>query len=116
MEENKEQEATDSTPLQQERSPHEALFLVLAYLPLYELLVMSQVCRSFKEALDNDILPWLNMVVGKPLNRRFNNDHLLKFTSKAHGRLKTLALLSCSKITDDGLQQVIASNQHISRV
>lgn len=115
MEENKEHEASD-TPLQQEGSPHEALFLVLAYLPLYEILVMTQVCRSIKEALNNDTLPWLNMVIGKPLNKRFNDDHLLKVTSKAQGRLKTLVLLNCTKITDEGLEQVIASNPHISRV
>ncbi|XP_027152934.1 F-box protein SKIP28-like [Coffea eugenioides] len=115
MEENLVQDASD-TPLQQEGMPHEVLFLVLSYLPLYELLVMAQVCRSVKEVLTYDILPWLNMVVGKPLNKRFNDVHLLKITSKADGRLKTLALLNCSKITDEGLQQVIARNPYITRL
>lgn len=109
------QDASD-TPYQQEGLPHEALFLVLVYLPLHELLVMAQVCRSVKEVLTGDILPWLNIMVGKPLNKRFNDAHLLKITSKADGRLKTLALLNCSKITDEGLQQVIARNPYITRV
>ncbi|RVX12638.1 F-box protein SKIP28 [Vitis vinifera] len=59
--------------------PHEALLLVLAYLPLFELLNMSEVCRR---------------MVG----------------------LRTLALMSCTKITDDGLQQVIEKNPLINRL
>lgn len=96
--------------------PHESLFLALAYLPLYELLVMSRVCRSFRDALSKDVLPWRNILVGKPLNTRLTNDHLLKVTSKADGRLRILALLNCTKITDDGLQQVVACNPYIGKV
>lgn len=111
-----ENETKDIIIVQEPELPHASLFLALAYLPLYELLVMNRVCRSFRDALSKDVLPWMNILVGKPLNTRLTNDHLLEVTSKADGRLRTLALLNCSKITDDGLQQVVACNPYISKV
>lgn len=95
--------------------PHEAMFLVLAYLPLFELLSMGQVCKSLKQALDNDILPWLNLLVENPLNSRVSDNILMEITSKANGRLKALGLIDCVKITDDGLQAVIANNPLINK-
>ncbi|KAA8532528.1 hypothetical protein F0562_032656 [Nyssa sinensis] len=96
--------------------PHEALFLVIAYLPLFELLSMNQVCKSLRDAVNNDILPWLNLVVNTPLNSRISDDILMKITSKANGRLRTLALINCTRITDDGLQSVIEKNPHINKL
>lgn len=107
---------TKGITVQEPELPHVSLFLALAYLPLYELMVMNRVCKSFRDALSKDVLPWMNILVGKPLNTRLRNDHLLEITSKADGRLRTLALLNCSKITDDGLQQVVACNPYISKV
>ena len=98
------------------RPPHEALFLVLAYLPLYELLSISEVCVSLRDAVQKDVLPWLNIIVERPLNLRLNNEILMKITSKAIGRLKTLALINCFKISDDGLQWVVDRNPHINKV
>lgn len=96
--------------------PHEAILLVLSYLPLFELLSMSLVCKSFKDALDDDILLWLDIFVDRPLNFRVS-DHILKeITSKAYGRLKSLALIDCPKITDDGLHAVIANNPLINKL
>ncbi|KAE8690878.1 O-Glycosyl hydrolases family 17 protein [Hibiscus syriacus] len=108
-------------PLSHEESsssglPHDALFIVLAYLPLFELLSMSRVCRSLQEAVENDVLPWLNIIVEKPLNFRLSDEILMKIASKANGRLKTLTLMFCAKITDDGLQRVIDHNPHISKL
>ncbi|XP_022734006.1 F-box protein SKIP28-like [Durio zibethinus] len=97
-------------------SPHEALFLVLAYLPLFELLAMSEVCKSLREAVNKDILPWLNIIVERPLNVRLTDEILTKITSKADGRLRTLALMNCARITDDGLQSVIAKNPLINKL
>ncbi|KAJ8574209.1 hypothetical protein K7X08_026014 [Anisodus acutangulus] len=96
--------------------PHEAMFLILPYLPLFELLSMTQLCKSLKDALKDDILPWLNIVVEKPLSTRFSDDFLVKITSKAKGRLRVVALKNCFKITDEGLLQVIASNPHINKL
>ncbi|GAB2279961.1 hypothetical protein Dimus_014597 [Dionaea muscipula] len=97
-------------------SPHEAVFLVLAYLPLYELLVTGRVCRSLRHAVDNDVLLWLNLVVQEPLNRRISDHELIQFTSISHGRLATLALINCTRITDQGLLTVVATNPLISKL
>ncbi|CAN4114003.1 unnamed protein product [Withania somnifera] len=98
------------------QQPHEAMFLILPYLPLFELLSMTQVCKSFRDALKHDILPWLNIVVEKPLSSRFSDDFLVKIMSKAKGRLRIVALKNCFKITDEGLLQVIASNPHVNKL
>ncbi|CAL0313835.1 unnamed protein product [Lupinus luteus] len=100
----------------QPKSPHEALFLVLSYLNLYELLVMSQVCTLLRDAVSNDVLLWLNLVVERPLSYRLSDGILMKITSKANGRLKTLALIDCVHITDQGLQRVVQQNHLISKL
>ena len=97
-------------------SPHEALFLVIAYLPLFELLATSEVCVSLRDAVQKDVLPWLKIIVERPLSLRLSDEILMKITSKATGRLKTLVLMNCEKITDDGLQQIIRKNPRINKV
>lgn len=57
---------------------HEALHLVLAYLPLMELLTMTEVCKSLREAVNNDVLLWRDLVVDRPLTFRITNEILLK--------------------------------------
>ncbi|GER29799.1 F-box protein SKIP28 [Striga asiatica] len=112
MEDDKE----DKTRLQEGSPPNEAIFFVLAYLPLFELLAMARVCKSLRDAINNDILPWLKLIVGPPLNWRLSDEILTKITSKAEGRLRVLALINCVKITDDGLLRVVAQNPHISKL
>ncbi|XP_075518619.1 F-box protein SKIP28-like [Primulina tabacum] len=112
MEENNGQ----SNCLEQRSSPHEAIFFVLTYLPLFELLSMSQVCRSLGDAINNDILPWMQLVVDRPLNFRISDDILMRIASKSKGQLQVLALLNCVKITDDGLLRVVAQNSFISKL
>ncbi|KAL9246035.1 hypothetical protein vseg_019619 [Gypsophila vaccaria] len=97
-------------------APHEALFLVLAYLPLYQLLSMSQVSKTLYDDINSDVLVWLHLVVEKPLNSRLTDDILIKFASKARGRLQTLALLNCFKITDDGLARVVNANPLLTKL
>nr|GMD13705.1 F-box protein SKIP28-like [Ipomoea batatas] len=111
-----EEEQKEGTSEQQFGPPPEAMFLVLAYLPLYELLCMSQVCRSLRDAVKGDILPWLNIAVEAPLHSRISDDILMKITAVADGRLATLALLNCFKVTDDGLLRVIQKNPRISKL
>ncbi|PIA53798.1 hypothetical protein AQUCO_00900407v1 [Aquilegia coerulea] len=96
--------------------PHEAMFLVLTCLNLFELLTLSRVCRLLKDAIDDDILLWLDIVVESPLNMRINDDKLLKFTSKAQGRLRSLILMNCVRITDDGLHKIIENNPHLEKL
>ncbi|KAK4400079.1 F-box protein SKIP28 [Sesamum angolense] len=97
-------------------APNEALSFVLAYLPLFELLSMTRVCKSLREAINNDILPWLKLVVDRPINCRLSDDILMEVASKAEARLQVLVLINCVKITDDGLLRVIAQNPHISKL
>lgn len=108
--------SVDSINEEEPRPPHEALFLALAYLPLFELLAMSVVCLSLRDAVNKDILPWLNIIVDRPLNRRLSDEILMKTTSKANGRLTTLALINCVRITNAGLQRVIEKNPFIKKV
>lgn len=105
-----EQEQPEAKP------PHEGMFLVLTYLPVYEVVLMSQVCTSMRDAVNNDILPWLNVTVERPLNWRLNDEILFKVTSKANGNLKTLTLISCARVTDEGLQRVVEQNPLINKV
>ncbi|KAK4762309.1 hypothetical protein SAY87_012874 [Trapa incisa] len=90
--------------------PHEALFLVLPYLPLYELLATAQVCKSLRYAVHMDVLLYLDLAVQQPLSRRLSDDILIKFTRKAGGRLRALSLSGCFRITDDGLLRVVQEN------
>ncbi|KMT08030.1 hypothetical protein BVRB_6g144370 isoform A [Beta vulgaris subsp. vulgaris] len=97
-------------------SPNQALFFVLAYLPLQQLLVTSQVCKSFRDAISDDVLIWLNLVVERPLSLRLTDQILIKLASKASGRLGTLALLDCVKITDEGLLRVVNANPLLNKL
>ncbi|XP_031271706.1 F-box protein SKIP28-like [Pistacia vera] len=92
--------------------PHEALFVVLTYLPLYELLAMSEVCKSLRHTVNNDVLQWL--VVQGPLNWRLSDEILVKLSSKMNGKITTLGLISCVKITDSALLQVVRNNPLIN--
>lgn len=97
-------------------APHEAWFLILAYLPLQELISVSQVCKSFRDAINDDILIWLDIIVEKPLSFCLTDEILMKIASKANGRLRNLALLDCARITDAGLMSVVYENPLISKL
>ncbi|XP_061990561.1 F-box protein SKIP28 [Rosa rugosa] len=107
---------SDAIKEKQAGPPHEALFLILTYLPLFELLAMNQVCTSLRDAVNKDVLSWLNIIVDKALSLKLSDEILMKITSKANGRLRTLALMNCAKITDNGLQQVVEQNPLISKL
>lgn len=77
---------------------------------------MSQVCKSIRDSIRDDVLVWLDLVVEKPLSRRLTDRILINITSKAHGRLRTLALLNCFKITDDGLLKVVIANPLLTKL
>jgi len=96
--------------------PHEALLLVLPYLSLSGLIAVGEVCTSLRDALRDDVLPWLELIVDDPLSRRMCDEILIKVTSKANGKLRTLGLFNCTKITDGGLQTVIERNPLINKV
>ncbi|XP_022146321.1 F-box protein SKIP28 [Momordica charantia] len=90
--------------------PHQAFFLVLSYLPLLELLSMSAVCVSLRDAVERDLLPWPHILVDGRLSSRLSDKILKRIVRKADGRLRTLALIKCFKISDSGLHKVVARN------
>ncbi|KAI3431233.1 uncharacterized protein J3R85_007967 [Psidium guajava] len=96
--------------------PHEALFLVLPYLSLSGLIAVGEACTSLRDAVCDDVLPWLELVVDDPLSRRMRDEILIKITSKANGKLRTLGLSNCTKITNGGLQRVIEKNPLINKL
>lgn len=97
-------------------SPHDALFLVLPYLPLFDLLSVSRVCTSLRHAVATDLLAWLQILVDRPLHLRISDDVLLEVASKARGRLQSLSLINCIRITDDALFRVAAQNPFITKL
>ncbi|KAK2385524.1 F-box protein SKIP14 [Trifolium repens] len=77
---------------------------------------MSSVCKSLLNEINSNVLLWLRLIVESPLNSRITDESLLKITSKADGRLKTLALMNCIHITDQGLQTVVEQNPYIKEL
>lgn len=112
----KEHGAMNMTSKEEPGPAHEALSLVLPYLPLLELLAMAQVCSFLRETVNGDVLLWLDLVVERPLNLRITDEILMKIACMADGRLRTLALVNCEKITDDGLLCVVEKNPLIEKV
>ncbi|KAL5052513.1 hypothetical protein RYX36_033195 [Vicia faba] len=109
--------ATIAQAVEQDHAPpHHAMFLVIPYLRVYEVLTMSRVCTSLRDAVNNDVLPWLCIIIETRLNFRLTDETLLKITSKANGRLQKLALMNCIHITDQGLQRVIEQNPFIKEL
>ncbi|KAL6001416.1 hypothetical protein ACLOJK_007150 [Asimina triloba] len=106
------------SPLSQERpsSPHPAFFFALASLRLPELFVIRLVCKSLRDAVDADPLIWRSITVEPPLSSKLTDSILLDITAKAHGSLRSLALIDCRHISDEGLRQVAESNPGITKV
>ncbi|KAL4018682.1 hypothetical protein IC575_022300 [Cucumis melo] len=96
--------------------PHEALFHVVSYLSLFELLSMSAVCVSLRDAVEHDVLPWLHIVVDGRLSSRLSDYTLGRIARKAGGRLRTLALIDCFKISDSGLHEVVENNPLLTKL
>lgn len=96
--------------------PHDALFFVLGYLGVRDLLSVEGVCRSLCDAVRGDPLLWRTMHIDQPLNERITDDSLVKLTNRAQGTLQHLALVNCLWITDSGLGRVLQSNPRLMKV
>jgi hypothetical protein len=104
-----------------EAPPHnscipEALFYTLPYLGLKELLILELVSKQLRDAVRGDVLLWQQLHVNAPLNKKFTNDALLRLASRGQGRLRSVSLVKCVKITDDGIETVLASNPMLQKV
>ncbi|KAK4790931.1 hypothetical protein SAY86_031344 [Trapa natans] len=96
--------------------PHAALSFVLTSLGVQDLLSVERVCRSLHETVQSDPLLWRNLHISQPLNEKITDDALLQLAKRAQGQLQCLSLIECSRITDDGLKQVLQSNPRISKL
>lgn len=97
-------------------APHDALFFVLGYLGVRDLLSVERVCRSLCDAVRGDPLLWRTVQIDQPLNGRITDDTLVKLTNRAQGTLECLILLNCLRITDNGLGGVVQSNSKLMKV
>ncbi|KAG7640188.1 hypothetical protein ISN44_As02g000600 [Arabidopsis suecica] len=99
------------------RSVHEVLLIVLPYLhSLFELLSMTRVSRSLRDAIRDEIALWTKFVIEPPLSSRLTDDILSEFSSKSAGKLKTLILRQCLMVTDKGLRRVVDANPLITKI
>ncbi|KAJ4888479.1 F-box protein SKIP28 [Raphanus sativus] len=99
------------------RSAHEVLLIVLPYLhSLFELLSMTGVSRSLRDAIRDETALWTKIVVEQPLSSRLTDDILWEITTKSAGKLNTLILRHCLRITDMGLRRVVDANPLIRKI
>ncbi|KAK6913016.1 hypothetical protein RJ641_022617 [Dillenia turbinata] len=97
-------------------APHDALFFVLGYLGVRDLIFMESVCRSMRDAVRNDPLLWRSIHIDLPLSHGVNDDVLYRLASRAQGRLRCLSLVEAVGITDDGLKRVLESNPCLEKL
>ena len=96
--------------------PHAALLLTLGYMRLRELLACARACRGLREAVAGDPLLWLRLVVEPPLSHRITDEALLALTDRAQGRLRSLHLLGCPRVSDAGLLRIVERNPDVTEV
>lgn len=97
-------------------APHDALFYALGHLGVKDLLSVERVCKSLRDAVQNDPLLWRNIQIDRPLNDKISDDSLLNLTRRAQGCLQCLSLVECRKITDRGLKGVLETNPRLTKV
>lgn len=95
---------------------HEALFYVLPYLGLRELLTLETLSRRLRDLIRGDPLSWQQLLVDAPSNKNFTNVELVKLTSRAQGRLQSLSLVKCLKISEEVVEAVLVANPLVHKV
>ncbi|KAG9445012.1 hypothetical protein H6P81_016352 [Aristolochia fimbriata] len=93
---------------------HEALLYSLPYLYLNELVAVQRVCKSLRQAVDENDFIWQKVKIDVPLSRKLTDDRLLRVTSRARGNLRSLVLIDCEQISDAGLRRVVDDNPNIT--
>ncbi|GAA0161291.1 ATP synthase [Lithospermum erythrorhizon] len=96
--------------------PPEALNYALNYLSVEDLLSVERVCKSLRDSAQNDPLLWRNIHIDHPLSYKITDDGLVRLTNRALGRLQSLSLLKCFKITSNSLKQVLQNNPSITKL
>ncbi|XP_047308860.1 F-box protein SKIP14-like [Impatiens glandulifera] len=96
--------------------PNASLEFALRFLSLRDLLSVQGVCRSLRSSVQTDPSLWMSINVNYPLNEKITDDILFELTSKAQGKLKSLSLVECPKITDDGFKRVLETNLQLAKL
>lgn len=96
--------------------PHQALLFSLGFLGVRDLLSVERVCRSLRFSVQTDVLFWRTIIIDQPLNEKITDDILLQLTSRAQGKLQSLSLVECPRITDNGLKLVLEKNLQLKKL
>ncbi|XP_047957369.1 F-box protein SKIP14-like isoform X2 [Salvia hispanica] len=99
-----------------EGAPHEAFNYVLSYLGVKDLLSVERTCSYLSSAVRGDPLFWRTIHIDQPLNERITDDVLVQLAGRAQGKLESLSLVECPKITDDGLRRVLEENRRLTKL
>ncbi|MCL7042122.1 hypothetical protein MKW94_014545 [Papaver nudicaule] len=96
--------------------PHEGLLFALSYLNVQDLLSVERVCKLLRSTVQGDALLWRDIHIDQPLSERITDNALLHLANRAQGSLRTLSLVKCSRITDDGLERVLESSPRLTKL
>ncbi|KAL2529071.1 F-box protein SKIP14 [Forsythia ovata] len=99
-----------------EGAPPDALFFALGYLGVRDLLSVEWVCKSLRDAVQNDPLLWRDIHIDYPLNVKITDDALVGLTDRAQGSLLSLNLVDCLKVKDSGLKSVLEKNPRLTKL
>lgn len=97
-------------------STPESLFYVLPYVGLRELLVLEIVSKQLRDAIRGDVLLWQQLHVDSPLNKKFTDVELARLASRALGRLQSLDLDNCTRVSEEAVETVVASNPELVKL
>ncbi|XP_013597088.1 PREDICTED: F-box protein SKIP28-like [Brassica oleracea var. oleracea] len=98
-------------------SVYKLLMIVLPYLhSLYEFISVSRVSPALRKAVRDQTMLWTKVVVEPPLSPRLTDVILWEFTSKSAGKLNTLILRKCRRVTNIGLRRVVDANPMIKKL
>jgi len=97
-------------------STPESLFYVLPYVGLRELLVLETVSRQLRDTIRGDVLLWQQLHVDSPLNQKFTDEELARLASRAPGRLQSLDLVHCTRVSEEAVEAVVASHPLLEKV
>jgi len=99
-----------------ERLALEGFAYTLPYVGVQELLVLERVSKSLWDAIRSDALLWQRVRVDAPLSTKLTDTGLLKLVERAQGRLRSLSLIQCKKVSDEAIETVLATNPTLSKV
>ncbi|KAI3907422.1 hypothetical protein MKX01_036339 [Papaver californicum] len=97
--------------------PYKRLLFALSYLNVQDLMSVEMVCRFFRSTVQGNAFLWKDIHIDRPaLSKWITDDALLRLTNRAQGNLRTLSLVKCCKITDDGLKRLLERNQRLIKL